>query len=136
MEIEANIESAVNNIPNTEEYKKYFLFSAGALKKRVYSGDVTFEVIPELFNLQNPKSIKSLKIDFSDGKGFRELDGNSKFNVQYESIGEKVVAIKFRQKNKTFTSYSKIKVVTLDDEQPDMMLFPTSGTVETGKAVI
>jgi hypothetical protein len=136
LEIEDNIKKGKSGTPIISKYHKYFLFSAAALKKRVYSGDITFEVVPELFNLQNPKIIKSLEVDFSDGNGFRKLDENSSFNVRYESIGEKVVAIRFKQNKKAFTSYSMIKVITLDVEQPDMMLFPTSGQVQRGKTSI
>lgn len=93
-------------------------------------------MVPQLFHLQNPKSIKGLSIDFSDGKGYRPLEKNSKFQVRYESIGEKVVGIKFQMRKKTFVSYSKIKVITLDNEEPAMVLFPTSGAIKSGKSTV
>lgn len=134
MQLEDNIRKAKNNVTIDADYTKYFVFNAGVLTKKVYSGSVSFEIVPELFQIQNPKSIKSLSIDFSDGKGFRPLDSLSNYNVQYESIGEKVVAVQFKQGKKTFTSYSKIKVVTLDDEEPAMILFPETGEVQIGKS--
>jgi hypothetical protein len=136
LQIEDNLRKVKNNIPIVSDYTKYFVFNAGVLTKKVYSGNVNFEVVPELFHIQNPKSIKSMSIDFSDGNGFRKLDSLSNFNVRYESIGEKVVAVQFKQGKKTFTSYSKINVVTLDDEEPSMVLFPDTGEVRSGKTAL
>ncbi|TDT46685.1 putative secreted protein (Por secretion system target) [Maribacter spongiicola] len=136
LQIEDNIQKTRNNIAIDADYAKYFVFNAGVLSKKVYSGNITFEVVPELFQIQNPKSIKSTSIDFSDGNGFRPLDSLSNFKVRYESIGEKVVAVQFKQGKKTFTSYSRIMVVTLDDEEPDMVLFPETGEVQSSKAAI
>ncbi len=133
LQLEENIRNVKNNVIIDTDYPKYFVFNAGVLTKKVYSGSVSFEIVPELFQIQNPKSTRSLSIDFADGKGFRPLDSLSNYNVQYESIGEKVVAVQFKQGKKTFTSYSRIKVVTLDDEEPDMVLFPETGEVQSGK---
>lgn len=54
----------------------------------------------------------------SDGKGYRVVSPNDIISAKYTSIGEKVIGIKFELKNKHFISYSSIKVVTLNEEEP------------------
>ncbi len=94
------------------------IFSAGVLIKKVYSGTLHFEVVPELYYIQNPNQIKSVSIDFYDGNGFCPLDKESSFDITYDSPGEKIIAIKFEMEKKSFTSYSKIDVVTVNTEKP------------------
>jgi len=133
LEIEKNLRKLRNGIENDDNYTKYNVFIAAALKKKVFSGDVHFEVLPQLFNIQNPNRVESVSIDFYDGNGYRAIDANSTFDIAYDSPGEKIIAVKFQLKNRAFIAYSMFEVVTIDDEEPDFIISSDGQTVN-GKA--
>lgn len=133
LEIEENLRKLQGGIENEDKYSKYNIFSASALKRKVFSGNVHFEVLSELFDIQNPNQVESVSIDFYDGTGYRPIDSNSTFDIEYDSPGEKIIAIKFQGKNRAFTSYSIIEVVTTDEEEPDFVI---ASDGQTGKTMM
>lgn len=123
LEIEENVRLHKNGVPNYKNYKKYHLLNASVLKKKVYSGTLTFDVLPELFNIVDGNAIRSIAVDFDDGKGFMPLKEGS-YNVRYESTGEKAIAVRVELAKKSFVSYSIVNVVQLVREEPDMVIYP------------
>ena len=135
LEIEENLRKLRNGIINNDDYTKYNIFIAAALKKKVFSGNVHFEVLPQLFNIMNPNRVESVSIDFYDGNGYRAIDANSTFDIAYDSPGEKIIAVKFQLKNRAFIAYSMFEVMTIDDEEPDFIISSDGQTIN-GKAEI
>lgn len=120
-EIDNNLSLTKQGTPVTDEYTRYDIFNASVLKKKVYSGNVTFEALPELFHIQNEKRIKAVKINFDDGEGWKSLASGEVFQVQYQTRGVKSIAIKFQLKKREFISYSPLKIVQLEQEEPTMV---------------
>ncbi len=120
-EIDNNISLTQQGVPIADEYTKYHIFNASVLKKKVYSGEVTFEALPELFHIQNENKVKSLSINFDDGQGWKPLAKGDVHQVQYGTRGVKSIAIKFGLANREFISYSAIKIVQLEQEEPTMV---------------
>ncbi len=131
LEIEENLRKLRNGIEYDDDYTKYNIFIAAALKKKVFSGNVRFEVLSQLFNIQNPNRVESVSIDFYDGNGYRAIGANSTFDITYDSPGEKIIAVKFQLKNKAFIAYSMFEVMTIDDEEPDFIISSDSQTANS-----
>lgn len=120
-DIDENIEATKNGFLLDKKYKKYKIFNGGILKNKVYSGTIRFEVLRDLFYVESNVNVKSISIDFSDGIGFRNVSAGETIIVDYDSEGEKSIAVKFKlNKGREFINYSKLYVVTLEKEEPDL----------------
>ncbi|UZR99803.1 lipase family alpha/beta hydrolase [Chondrinema litorale] len=119
-DIDENIKAKKKGYQLSKEYKKFNIFSASVLKQKVYDADVSFEIVPELFEIRKKANVKNLSIDLADGQGFREINSGDVINTSYNSIGEKAIAVKFELSDDEFISYSIIDVVTLEKELPDL----------------
>ena len=117
-ELDENISAKVNGYNLSKEYSKIDVFNASVLKRKAYSGTVNFEIIPEAFYIKSSNRIRSISVDLSDGMGFQSVSEGDIITAQYQSTGEKVIAVKFELKNKHFISYSSFDLVTLNEETP------------------
>jgi pimeloyl-ACP methyl ester carboxylesterase len=91
--------------------------AASVLKDKVLNAKVTFEIVTDLQLIENSEDV--WEVDVSDGKGFRPL--TEKFTAQYTSTGEKLIAIKWKGADQEIINYSKIEVLYLEEEKPDLI---------------
>jgi hypothetical protein len=120
-DIDENIEATKKDFLLDKKYKKYKIFNGSILNSKVYSGAVKFEILRELFFVDKNANVQSISIDFSDGTGFREVSAGETINIEYDSDGEKSIAVKFQlSKEREFINYSSLYVVTLEKEEPDL----------------
>ncbi|MCH2217243.1 MAG: hypothetical protein MK076_04050 [Flavobacteriales bacterium] len=91
--------------------------AASVLKKKAFNSKVTFEIVTDLHLIENQED--TWEIDLSDGKGFRPL--TQKLTAQYDSTGEKLIAIKWQGAGQEIVNYSKIEVLYLEEEKPDLV---------------
>ncbi|MEM6892493.1 MAG: T9SS type A sorting domain-containing protein [Bacteroidota bacterium] len=120
-EIDENINAQKEGHSLSKEYNRYDVFNSSVLVKKVYTGNVNFKILPEAYYVKSENRIQSISMDVSDGKGFKPIASGDMVSATYTSTGEKSIAIKFKLKNKEFISYSVLKVVTTDEEQPTMV---------------
>jgi pimeloyl-ACP methyl ester carboxylesterase len=119
-EIDENIKAKKQGYALAKNYAVMGIYSGSVLKKKVYSGKVAFEIVPELFQIENPAQIQSIAVDAGDGKGFRMVQAGDHFAVEYKGTGDKAIAVKFSlAQGDEFVSYSQLNVVTLKRKKPD-----------------
>lgn len=129
-EIDENIQAKKQGYALAKNYAVMGLYSGSVLKKKVHSGKVSFEVVPELFQIENPAQVHSIAVDAGDGKGFRTVQAGSHFAVEYKGTGDKAIAVKFTlSQGGEFISYSKLHVASLKRAIPDHVFHLRSQTV-------
>ena len=120
-DIDENIDAVKYDFVLDKKYKKYKIFNGGILKQTVNSGNIKFEVLEDLFFVEKNTNVKSVSIDFADGQGFREVSAGETINIDYDSEGEKAIAVKFTlSQGREFINYSTLYIVTLKKEEPDL----------------
>ncbi|TAH14053.1 MAG: T9SS C-terminal target domain-containing protein [Runella slithyformis] len=98
-----------------DKYEKISIVSASVLQEDIYEANVRFK-ISQALNLGGAKNdIKRLEIDFQDGKGWRSYPLNDKeIEYRFESVGERVLALRLLTERGPYIFYSKVNVKQLE----------------------
>lgn len=147
-EIDENIGAKKKGYLLSKEYRQAPLRAAGIFFNKIFTDKIIFEVPSKFYEVDN-KLVSSVKIDFGDGKGFKDLLPNERYPIEYNGNGEKSIAIKIVTDDTELIFYSKLTVEYFEFEAPDFVfdignvtdvgLSETNSRIETlsgGRAVL
>lgn len=111
-------------------FDKDTLFAVCPLNEVLSTNTVSFYFDEDQFlsNLDF-NQISSLKVDFGDGIGFRELKLKSTNEVLYSTDGEKTIQVELIMNGQTFISKSKITINTTSANRTNSTLSCSSTTI-------
>ncbi len=129
---------------NTESLENHRVFAASALREWTYRGNsVHFQVDYDRFYFSNIEPpLKSLEIDFGDGKGFIPVADQSDIFVRYNSIGTKTISLLAKQSDDIELNGSfRLEVRSLDTPLPHetwqiQATVPHAGVYAEGEAYV
>lgn len=119
-EIKENVDARSKGYHLNKVYKQQIVRGAGIFFEKLYTKVAVFQV-PAYFFKVDEEVVKSVQIDFGDGKGYLDLKPDKQYVVEYIGDGEKSIAINVKADDRDFVFYSKLVVEDSDFEQPDLV---------------
>ncbi len=96
--IESSSVKIINNkfiIENENVLDKFQVFAASVIDKKQYTGlSPIFDFSKEYYFSNSETKLISIKVDFNDAKGYRDVNLNDKIKINYQKDGIKTIKIK------------------------------------------
>ena len=134
-QLASNQEAKKNNKKaDSKDYEIIEFIAAGLLQSEAFQGNLSFEIDPStmISNLDN--SIKSISIDFNEGKGFQDYEWKQQTIAhQFTKAGDISIKIKLSTKKGTFITNCPIKIHFLQRPIPSYIGTVSSPSVKSGR---
>lgn len=110
--------------------------AAGLLQSEAFQGNLSFEIDSStiISNLNNP--IKSISIDFNDGKGFQDYEWKQQnITHQFTTAGDNKINIKLSTKKGIYITNCPIKIHFIQRPVPSFVGNINTPSVRSGRVV-
>ena len=98
-----------------DKYEKLYIVSAAVLQEDIYQANVKFRLSSALQLGTSKSEIRSVSIDFQDGKGYKDYKLNEQsIDYTFTSVGERNIGIRLNTERGNYLFYSKINVRQLE----------------------
>ena len=98
-----------------DKYEKLYIVSAAVLQEDIYEANVKFRLSSALQLGTSRSEIRSISIDFQDGKGYKDYKLNEQsIDYTFTSVGERNIGIRLNTERGNYLFYSKINVKQLE----------------------
>lgn len=104
-------------------YEKFDFITAGLLQQEIFQGDVQFQLSKELLLSDNANEIRSISIDFLDGKGWQvfSLKENELIGHRFQSKGEVAIYIRLETERGSYISENVLQIKMIERIKPDIV---------------